>query len=380
MDLFDKKCGFPGEERAEEIRRTRALEGIRGTHVLLAEDNKLNQVIALDLLKQAGITVTLADNGREAIERLTEATFDAVLMDMQMPEMDGFAATKAIRQQPKFSELPIIAMTAQTMAGDRERCLAAGMNGYVAKPIEPDVLYDVLFRLLKPETYRKLPVNEKKGLKLGEKDFFVDDFPSIEGVDVQAGLKNLNEDRNLYLKVLGDFFSRYHDIVADIQAALARKELGTAKRLAHNFKGLAGTIGAKGLQNRFIKLDSYLKKNEIERIPEIMNSFSAEVERVMIVLEALFQEYDYRESDIDGDAEIHRELDKEGLRKGLSKLGELIDAGDSESVALIRKIKDSIGPKGVTDTFRQLETQISDYDFEDALDTLKRLYIELELD
>jgi two-component system sensor histidine kinase/response regulator len=123
-----------------EIART------RGTRVLLVEDNEINQEVAIGLLEDAAIQVDLADNGEIAVRMAQEKDYDAVLMDMQMPIMDGIAATRAIRSDPRFQDLPIIAMTANAMAADREKCLNAGMNDHIGKPIDPDELFSVLLR------------------------------------------------------------------------------------------------------------------------------------------------------------------------------------------------------------------------------------------
>ena len=131
------------------------LEELRGRRVLVAEDNEINQLILTSLLEGVGIEVTLAANGREALRLLEEQPdppkFDLVLMDIQMPEMDGLTAAAHIRANPRFSRLPILAMTAHAMQSDREKSLAAGMNGHVTKPVDPPVLYAEMARWLRPD-------------------------------------------------------------------------------------------------------------------------------------------------------------------------------------------------------------------------------------
>ncbi|TAL21555.1 MAG: response regulator, partial [Nitrospirae bacterium] len=146
---FDREAPSPLDApRATEMQR--ALEGISRARVLLVEDNEFNQQVALGLLEQVGILADVANNGVEALRRIGERTYDAVLMDLQMPLMDGFEATRNIRQEQRFRDLPIIAMTASVMSGDRELCLAAGMNDHVAKPIDPDELLRALLRTIPP--------------------------------------------------------------------------------------------------------------------------------------------------------------------------------------------------------------------------------------
>ena len=140
------KTAFRGDlsQQAKEVRAD-----IQGAKVLLAEDNKINQMVATELLKVEGFETTVAENGRVAIELLQKEEFDLVLMDVQMPEMDGFEATKAIRSDARFKNLPILAMTANAMSGDRELSLEAGMNDHIAKPIEPKVLYNALIKWIR---------------------------------------------------------------------------------------------------------------------------------------------------------------------------------------------------------------------------------------
>jgi signal transduction histidine kinase/CheY-like chemotaxis protein len=201
-----------------------ALAGIR---VLLAEDNKLNQEVALALLEHAGVTADIAADGETAVRMASEGAYDAVLMDMQMPLLDGIGAATAIRALPGRQSLPIIAMTANAMAQDRERCLAAGMNDHIAKPIEPGLLWQTLLRWTRPAASR---------------------LPSgIEGIDVDDALSRLGGREHLYLSVLRLFTERHDRTAAEIQAALHEGRPGEALRLAHTLRGTAASIGAREL-------------------------------------------------------------------------------------------------------------------------------------
>src|SRR5206468_6345532 len=162
------------------------LPSVRGARVLLAEDNPINQQIAREILEQAGALVTVADNGRIAIEKLRTGHFDLILMDVQMPEMDGFQATAEIRGDPSFKDFPIIAMTAHAMSGDRDKCLAAGMNDYVTKPIDPAHLILSIARCLGPESTPTPGAPEAGPSELLQKDLS-DELPdALEGVNLGA--------------------------------------------------------------------------------------------------------------------------------------------------------------------------------------------------
>lgn len=147
MNIFDLKMkkNIPAVRKPLKVHATEKLAGKR---ILLVEDNFINQQVAREILQKAGIRVVLAENGKDALDKIKQETFDLVLMDIQMPEMDGYRATKMIRRDKRFKSLPIIAMTAQAMSGDKEKCLAAGMDDYIAKPISPRDTYRVLSRWL----------------------------------------------------------------------------------------------------------------------------------------------------------------------------------------------------------------------------------------
>jgi len=199
--------------------------------VLLVEDNPINQELASDLLGRAGIVVTVADNGKEALEVLSRERFDAVLMDCQMPVMDGYAATRALREQPQWRELPVIAMTANAMVGDREKALAAGMNDHIAKPIKVDDMFTTLARHLQPAATAAEP-SAGGG------------FP---GIDSGAGLAGVAGNEPLYRRLLTLFRDREAGFAGRFRAACEAGDLTEATRLAHDLKSTSGTLGAQSV-------------------------------------------------------------------------------------------------------------------------------------
>jgi CheY-like chemotaxis protein len=215
----------PVIEKAGAARPARATApaALRGLRVLVAEDNAINQEVARELLDAAGITVVIADNGRQAVEVATSAgaRFDAILMDLQMPEMDGIEATQAIRAHAIAGGVPIIAMTAHALAEERDRCLASGMNDHVAKPVEPAQLYEALLRWVK----------SPQGA------------PDLPGVDVAAALGRLGGDRALYDRLLANLLREWDEALGTIEAAIGRGDLAVARRTAHTVKGSSATLG-----------------------------------------------------------------------------------------------------------------------------------------
>jgi two-component system, sensor histidine kinase and response regulator len=249
---------------------------LKGARILLTEDNEINQQIAIELLEGVGATVQVANNGRQAVETLANGPqpppFDVVLMDLQMPEMDGYQATTKIRADARFSRLPIIAMTAHATMEERQRCLDAGMNDHVSKPIDPALLFETVGRFYKPLTLSanevgrvtpcaptsNPPKSGAHGVPRPTLGFLgseaevrapqPEDLPSIEGLDTKDGLARVAGNRKLYLKLLRQFAEQQGPSAEQITTALAQGDAALAERLAHTLKGVAGNIGAKPVQ------------------------------------------------------------------------------------------------------------------------------------
>jgi two-component system sensor histidine kinase/response regulator len=220
---------------------------LRGLRVLLVEDNAINQQIACELLRSGGMVVDTADNGRSAIVKLTSSRqYDVVLMDLQMPEMDGYAATEAIRADTAYNDLPIIAMTAHAMAEERERCLASGMNDHVSKPIDPDALFATLARWSGRQSTQKATVRGSDHSAL----------PPQYWINVADTLQRLGGSFDLYRKLLRRFVSDHADAAVKIRLALVAGDRVTAQHEAHSIKGVAGNLGAEPL---------YMAASEMER-------------------------------------------------------------------------------------------------------------------
>ncbi|NHQ85453.1 response regulator [Iodobacter sp. HSC-16F04] len=236
------------------------LSGILGARILLVEDNDLNQQVGMDLLQDAGFIVDLAENGQQALNKVQQVSYDLVLMDMQMPVMDGIAATQKIREWPDFASLPIVAMTANAMQADQERCAAAGMNGHVAKPIEPHDLWMALLRWIPPRPFNLqggvLPLPGKSSdLVLKSKLEALD----VAGLDVAAGLRRVLGKEALYLEMLRKFIHGQSAVITEINVALEEKDVLTAERLLHSSKSVAASIGAVDLADLAAELESLVR-------------------------------------------------------------------------------------------------------------------------
>ena len=225
---------------------------LRGARILLTEDNAINQQIAVELLESVGATVQVAGNGREAVDALLRVAFpppyDIVLMDLQMPEMDGYQATARIRGDGRFTDLPIIAMTAHATIEERNRCLAAGMNDHISKPIHPTLLFETVARYYRAA--KPAPVTQSVPVPEDARPIpsTTNDLPAVEGLNTVDGLLRVGGNAALYRRMLAQFADTEHDAVERIRERVAAGDRLTAQRIAHTVKGVAGTLGAGKVQ------------------------------------------------------------------------------------------------------------------------------------
>jgi two-component system, sensor histidine kinase and response regulator len=245
---------------------------IRGAHLLLVEDNEINRQVAQELLEGFGLDVTTAENGEEAIALLNEAQFDGVLMDMQMPVMDGVTATREIRKNPHFSKLPIIALTANVMVSEQNEFLDAGITDYIGKPIDPDRLVATLAKWVRPiRTTGSIPVGNTFQNSAPEP------LPDLLGVNVAESVRRMGGNVALYCSLLDKFRVNQQNFATSFRESLAADDWSTAERLAHTLRGIAGTLGAKTLQDLAELLESSIHKAETSEVDSLLAGVDKEL-------------------------------------------------------------------------------------------------------
>ncbi|WP_338847857.1 response regulator [Massilia sp. W12] len=284
LTCFGRDAVYRARRREREDASHAAAHAVRGAHLLLVDDNEVNQEVAQDILREIGVSVAIAGNGEQALFMLRQQAqaYDGVLMDCQMPVMDGYEATRQLRRDPVLQSLPVIAMTANAMVGDREKCLAAGMNDFVAKPIDVEQLYCTLAKWIKPAARQSSAAAPSASAAppaplqsaLAE---WVQQLPpaappkpaeilpdEIPGLDLEGALKRVGGNRALLHKLLLRFVETQADWAARLSLALAQQDMETAQREAHTMKGLAGNIGATQLQHGAAELEKWIKEKRMD--------------------------------------------------------------------------------------------------------------------
>lgn len=254
LELFGKADHRSSRHSKSGLPQMKGLQQIRGARVLVVEDNPINQQVAREIIEQAGVLVEVVANGSKAVEAVENgAKFDVVFMDLQMPEMDGYEATRRIRQLKSHAELPIIAMTAYALADEREKCLSAGMDDHLPKPIDPKMLYAALITWIKPGNRTAVD----SSAEFSDKNNL---FPeSLPGLDLADALQRVGGNRALFCHIVSDFKDQNQTVIDDIRKAICNNDHERATALVHTLKGVSGSIGAKNLFASVSDLEALLR-------------------------------------------------------------------------------------------------------------------------
>ena len=373
LDAILRALGHSGpthSRRALRAEESRAVyDQLRGAHLLLVEDNELNQELAVDLLRNAGISLRVAANGREALDWLERERFDGVLMDLQMPVMDGYAATRAIRLDPRWRGLPVIAMTANVMAGDREKALAAGLDDHIGKPLDVARMFQTLAQWIKPRGAAPQPdrppatqAQPAPGLPA-----------TLPGIDLQRGLEGCDGEPQIYLTLLRLFAQGEADFAARFARARQEGDHDTATRHAHTLKGVAATIGALPLSAAARELEQACRRSAPDA--QLDAALGTVIEALAPVLDGLAGMPASAPASPSATA-----VDPGALAEGLARLRTLLQTGDTEAVELFEALRESLRGQLPADKIRRLEHSIAHYDFDKALGELQDIAETLRID
>ena len=341
---------------------------LRGAWLLLVEDNEVNQEVAQQILSDAGIRVDIAGNGAIALAKIAENAYDGVLMDCQMPVMDGYQATRKLRQDPRYSNLPVIAMTANAMVGDKEKCLDAGMNDFIAKPIDVAQLFGTLARWVAPSAPHDVAVSVAQP---------EEQLPVVPGLKMSEALRRVGGNVNLMRKLLDRFVETQFDAMLRIATAIDNNQLATAIREAHTLKGLAGNIGAGGLADSAARVEHLLSLGSHDGLPQALEACTQALDELVPKIAQAMQGRAAMAATSQGAAVAA--VDRAQLAASLRELSQLLQQDDAQAV----KHLDGIGPllvaAGQAEHARQLKRMLGQYDFEGALAQLADVAEALEV-
>jgi polar amino acid transport system substrate-binding protein len=344
---------------------------LSGKRILLVEDNEINMELAIELLKDVGVIHDCAWNGAEAIDKIKESDYDLVLMDIQMPIMDGLTASRKIREELNKKELPVLAMTAHAMKGEREKSLAAGMNEHITKPIDPEHLYLTLRKFIAPQslTNPTLAIKEEQKPELDTVSF------AIEGIDTASGLKRAAGKEEVYLRLLKTFVENNGNFRAKSQLLQSQNRLDETGMLLHTLAGVAGNIGIKEVyklaQQLTLDFKTHIKGGSMNFTPILENKL-AEVANVLDVYLDRIHVFIVSQETAETDS---KSVVTDAVRdEMLDKLALAIEQNDPVSIEqcnyLIEKIELD---ESVIQLLKDVSISINNFDFDEALQKFNSL-------
>ena len=383
------------------------VSSIAGSNILLVEDNEINQLVATELLAEGNVTVEVANNGKEALDMILARPthWDVVLMDMQMPVMDGVTATIEVRKTISAEQLPIVAMTANAMVQDKEKCMAAGMQDFVTKPIDPDILWETLLRVIRPKAKIQETIVLTKVSQIGSNatvsssavvvanlnatnaaasvlakatvatpsvltpvvPVVIEQFvlpTGIQGLDSALGLRRVSGKIVLYETILRKYIAGQATVVDELRAAVENQDFELAKRLAHTTKGVSGNIGATEVQDIAAEIEAGLG----EGVDAVVI-----LDQLTVLHSALAPLLQSLAACLPQDAKtVAVTIDREKLAELRAQLTDFLKADDSQAADLFEEHA-SLFKAAWPEQFKSLETDLKNFDFDQAFQTLEAI-------
>ncbi|MDP3291766.1 MAG: response regulator, partial [Sulfuricurvum sp.] len=358
LNALGKEAFQRTRKQEKESNAQEAIQSLQGSYLLLVEDNEVNMELALELLQEAGIKVDVAVNGAEAVEKVKHTDYDGVLMDCQMPIMDGFEATHQIRQDSRFKDLPILAMTANAMAGDKEKCIEWGMNDHIPKPIDVTQLFLTMARWIKPANPQGTIIHSPDESEI---------LPDIPELEINNTLIRLGGNIKLLRKLISRFSETQIDAVLRIKEALALHNIEVARREAHTLKGLAGTIGAKLIEDHAQTVENMLKENVTEGRDEAIHTLEIDLINLLSRIKSV---YGTSVETLPASKNTSISVDKDKLAAKLKHFNEQLTDLDSDASTTLIALYDELSG---FDEMKNIQKFVDEFEYEEAQKELSHL-------
>ena len=397
MNALGKKALSNTRKHAKQANYQEAAQAVKGAYVLLVEDNVVNQEVAMEILQEASLRVDVANNGLEAVEMVGKFAYDGVLMDCQMPVMDGFEATRTIRRDARFAQLPILAMTANAMAGDKDRCVECGMNDHIAKPIDVAQLFMTLAKWVKPKAIAPQPL--VAGLAASAPASVLaavsapaptaaavpsvprsDGMPDIGGLDLDGALNRMGGSTKLLRKMISRFCETQAGAMDRIRAAIDNNDVESAAREAHTVTGLAGNIGATAMAARAAVVEEVLNQGQNHAMVPALDAMAAELDSLIARIEGVIGAPATAKVALASAAAVPLDAErKAALANALSQLNALLNDGDSDAGLYVDQVVELLGRHGESVRARHMKEDVDNCDFDSAVQRLRDIALTLEV-
>lgn len=365
LEACHKKGYHPQTKTIRQTKENKAYPHIKGAKILLVEDNEINQQIGKELLESQGAEIAIAENGAVALEKAQQEQWSIILMDVQMPVMDGYTASKEIRKEFNADNLPILAMTANAMAGDREKALEAGMQDHITKPIDPNELYEKVNRWINSTIHSSSKGQSKENPKEIE---LPKELHAIKGLDVADGLNRVGGNKALYLKTIERFVESQTNLIEQIEAALEASKQDDAVRFMHTMKGLAGTLGAEELFSLAELEEKKLMEGQKEYAfsPQFIEEFTTIIEELDKAIPHTAPEKNSVEPNTSDDP-----IDLSHLSSSFEQLAQLLSEDDTKALKVVQEIEEQA--PSIAHELQEIQKSLEMFDFEKASDLLDKL-------
>jgi len=372
-DLYSTLLLILGETTAAEERNTTSVDHdetcwFGGSRLLLVEDNYVNQEVAKEILASAGFVVDLRENGLDAVQAVQEHDYDIVLMDVQMPVMDGLEATRQIRALGgRFTKLPIIAMTAHALSGDSDKSIAAGMNAHLTKPIDPGNIFKTIANWITP-TQKDISDSTGTGNEQNV-DTETDSLPDLPGIDVADGLARLRGNKAAYRRILIGFRDKQTDAASRLEAFIGQHEWEEAASLAHTLKGSGGNLGAKCLYSDAAAMEQACRAADAEAVQSKLTALCASLAEVIEGLAGI----DQQAVTTPGQADVVQPVDLEAIDTLLEDILQFLDTDLGEALASLARLQQQTAGSDYAARLTELESALNDFDIDAAREITESL-------